>query len=404
MLENLKKPAMWLLILIIGLPQLSETIYTPSLPDIGVYLKTTAEMMEDTLSIYLFGFAIGTLLWGILSDTYGRRPCMLVGLFLYGIGSLMCSLSSSVDALLLARFFQALGGSVGSILGQAMCRDVFTGPERGKAYASIGAALSFAPAIGPIFGGIIDQYLGWAWNFYLLTFLGMLVLLISMIKLRETHPSLGKPQAQSMPGLIKALITDKHVLAFGFLVGTANGIVFSYYGEGSFYLIEMLGLSPSHYGYSFLIMASVGMCGAKYGKMLIHRGLEPFTIINRGLWICMLGSLTFALFALTHVMHVDKQFLSATLTILCMSAVLFSMGLMIPSTLSIALERYHYAVGRASSLFGFYYYLIVAGITYGMGELRDGSLTVMPVYFAVLSGMMLLLFRLRKTKSKLTPC
>lgn len=154
-------PAIWLIVLIVGLPQLSETVYSPSLPEIAEALKTSDAMVEYTLTIYLFGFAIGTLLWGRLSDRFGRKPCILMGLFVFLIGCLGCYFSSSIDALLISRFIQALGGSIGSVLGQALCRDSFQGPDLGKVYSIVGSALALFPAVGPIIGGVIAENSSW---------------------------------------------------------------------------------------------------------------------------------------------------------------------------------------------------------------------------------------------------
>lgn len=392
MLNAIHKPALWLLIIIIGLPQLSETVYTPSLPEIGSFFSTSAEMMEYTLSIYLLGFGVGTLFWGIISDRIGRRPCMLMGLFLYLLGSFLCALSKSIEALLFARFVQACGGSVGSVLGQAICRDVFQGSERSKVFASIGAALSFAPAIGPIIGGMIAESLGWIWVFYTLTLFGAVILAISFFKLPETHQAATNHQEITLPRLALIMLRDRHVATLGFLVGAANGIVFSYYGEGSFYLIDLLNLTPSQYGMSFLFIAAVGMLGAKYAKVLATKNMKAEKIIMRGIMTCVCGSCCFAVLALADYIHVAHKQASILATLSCMGIIMFSMGLMLPTTLAIALEKYKHAVGRASSLFGFYYYLIVSLVTYGMGELRDGSLKVMPIYFALISLAVLVLF------------
>ncbi len=97
-------PAIWLIILIVGLPQLSETIYIPSLTLIANDLKTSAPMVEYTLTIFLFSFSIGTLFWGRISDYLGRKPCVIAGLIIFIIGSIGCYFSPTVELLLASRF------------------------------------------------------------------------------------------------------------------------------------------------------------------------------------------------------------------------------------------------------------------------------------------------------------
>ncbi|MBL3285326.1 MFS transporter N-terminal domain protein [Rickettsiales endosymbiont of Paramecium tredecaurelia] len=143
-------PAIWLIVLIASLPQLSETVYTPSLPDIARHLNASEAMVEYTLTIYLFGFALGTLFWGRVSDRLGRKPCIIAGLLLFIIGCTGCYFSNSITSLMISRLIQAFGGSIGSVLGQAVCRDAFHGAALGRVYSLMGSTLALFPALGPL--------------------------------------------------------------------------------------------------------------------------------------------------------------------------------------------------------------------------------------------------------------
>jgi MFS family permease len=118
-------PALWILVLIAGLPLLSESAYSPALPAMAHDLKTSAGMAENTLAIYLVGLAFGTLFWGYISDLLGRKPCILAGFGLFAAACLGCYSSTSIEMLMGFRLLQALGGSVGSVLSQAVARDAF---------------------------------------------------------------------------------------------------------------------------------------------------------------------------------------------------------------------------------------------------------------------------------------
>ena len=180
-------PAIWLIILMAGLPQFAETVYTPTLPEIANALKTSVPMVEYTLTIYLFGFAIGTLFWGKLSDSIGRKSCVIAGLFIFILGCIGCYFSNTITLLLISRFVQAFGGSIGSVLTQTICRDAFQGPSLGKVYASVGSALAIFPAIGPVIGGTIASNFAWFNIFLVLLVAATLLLVLVIIYLPETH-------------------------------------------------------------------------------------------------------------------------------------------------------------------------------------------------------------------------
>lgn len=376
----MKRNLLPLLILIVGLPQLSETVYTPSLPDIAKALAVSDAWVEYTLTIYLAGFAVGTLFWGRISDRLGRRPCVLVGLFIYILGCIGCFYSTSIEALMLSRFVQAFGGSIGSVLGQAICRDTYQGVERGKVFSVIGSAIAFSPAIGPVLGGMIDQAFGWAAIFLLLIILGIITLMAAYFKLPETHVH-SSIHAISLKNMATRLAKDRKVLAYGLLVAACNGIPFSFYAEGSFYLIELLGLSPSTYGLSFIGIAIAGAFGGWLSRRM-HERHSSFTIMKRGIGIVIIGSTFFlGMTILIGMLGSTPKIVSIILTLGSMIIIMFGDALIIPNALSMALEDYKHSIGTASSLFGFFYYVFISLFTLGMGLLHNGTLIPMPCYF-----------------------
>ena len=165
---NSKKLTIPLLIALVGFPQISETIYTPSLPAVANGLGASAHAIEATLAIYFIGFALGVTLWGAVSDFLGRRTVMIIGLLIYGFSTINCALATSVEELLVWRCLQAFGASVGSVITQTMLRDAFDHTQRAKLFSLIGGALAFSPAIGPLMGGYISELWGWKANFWTL--------------------------------------------------------------------------------------------------------------------------------------------------------------------------------------------------------------------------------------------
>ena len=382
-------PALWLIVLIVGLPQLSETVYTPSLPDIAHALHAEESMVEYTLTIYLFGFAIGTLFWGKLSDHFGRKPCVLAGLFIFILGCIGCYFSSTIEMLMISRFIQAFGGSIGSVLGQAICRDSFHGPSLGKAYASIGSGLAIFPAIGPVIGGVIAQHFGWASIFLSLVLFAIILTLLVAKLLPETH-QVANRQSVSILEISSSLLKNKKVIGFGLIVSACNGISFSYFAEGSFYLIKILGLTPSEYGLSFIAIAAATMMGGILSKKL-HNHHTAKTIMGYGLVIILASASIFSLFT---VIHTNILPLSTNLmigiTILSQMSIMFGICMATSNALALALVDYKWCIGTASSLFGFFYYCLISLFTLGMGALHNDTLLPMPLYFLGISLFMLI--------------
>lgn len=386
-------PAIWLIVIIVGLPQLSETIYTPSLPSIASSLHTTPSMVEYTLTIYLLGFAIGTLIWGNASDKWGRKPCVIVGLIIFLLGCVGCYFAFSINHLLISRFIQALGGSVGSVLGQAICRDVFQGPALGKIYAVVGGALAIFPAIGPIIGGVIAENFGWFNIFLFLIVVTLALLVIIIYWLPETHHPENRATV-SIINVVLSLAKNKKVIGFGILVGGCNGISFSYFAEGSFYLIKLLGLSPSQYGMSFLLLAGSTFSGGLLSKKL-HSTQTPYQIITKGVIIILIASALFsgAAYYSSFINPLSKASMIGV-TIGMQMMLMFGICLVTSNALALALTDYKWCIGTASSLFGFFYYVLISLFTLIMSYLHNGTLLPMPFYFLSISLLMLLVSNL----------
>jgi DHA1 family bicyclomycin/chloramphenicol resistance-like MFS transporter len=385
------QPAVWLIALLAGLSLFPETIYSPSLPSIALALQTSESMVEYTLTIYLLAFGVGTLIWGRLSDRFGRKPCVLGGLMVFIVGCFGCYMSGSINDLLLARFVQAFGGSVGSVLGQAICRDSFHGPALGKTYAVVGSALAVFPAIGPILGGFISENFGWANIFLFLLFFGIVVSLVTAIFLPETHRKESR-QPVSIKKVAGLLLHDKKVVGLGLIVAGSNGITFSYFAEGPFLMIQLLGLSPSQYGFSFIVLAISALCGSLLSKKL-HDHHTSKTIMNYGINVVLAGCFCASVVAvLSSFILLPNLFLICAL-LLAQMALAFGSSMVAGNALALALVDYKWCIGTASSLFGFFYYSGISLITLGMGALHNGTLLPMPLYFLAIS---LLMIHLRK--------
>lgn len=387
-MNHLKAPSFLLLVCLLGFPQISETIYTPSLPDIAHYFAASAGLIELTLSIFFIGFAVGVFVWGILADKMGRRQAILYGLIIYTIGSLLCSFAPSVYWLLTFRFIQAFGSSVGSVVTQTIIRDIYEGKERHRLFSSLGAPLAASPAIGPFIGGYIDQFFGWNYNFLVLVFIGLILWTYCYSVLWETA-STGQRELtlRNFKLVTKKMCKDLKILGFVLLIGGCNGILFSFYAEGPFLFIEHLGLSPGSYGILGVAVASSVFFASLLSRYL-NKLWEAKSIILLGCIVLWLGSLILSCFA--GIGFVTPQLGSwGLIAVLAPLAVIFlGIGLIIPNSLSLALADYQDYRGTAGSLFGLTYYILIAFLTAGMGIIHTGSILPMPLYFVAIASIM----------------
>lgn len=392
MLYSIKSstPSLLLIICLVGLPQISETIYTPSLPDIVASLSTTMNMVEWTLTTYFIGFALGVLSWGKWSDHIGRRKAMLFGLMVYIAGSIGCATAPSISILLTGRLFQAFGVSVGSVITMTIMRDVFSGPRRNQIFSVVAMALALAPALGPFIGGAVVQWFHWQANFMVLTMMGFGLLIYSMLRLPETHPNLGnKIHNYKLIDISKRLLTDKKVLACVLLVGGFNGIVFSYYAEAPYLFINLLKYSPSHYGMLGIFIGLASLLGALISHRLNHY-LKSDQIIILGCFVTFICFAFLFINVMTGIVDNKNTIISSIFLLSPMLIFCIGFGITIPNVLSIALSHYQEVVGTAGSIFGFMYYILVAFILYGMGLLHNGTFLSMPSYFLGIATVMLI--------------
>ncbi len=386
-------PSLLMIVLLAGFPQISETIYTPSLPDIARSLHTSNHLVQWTLSIYFIGFALGVFIWGSASDRFGRRRVMLTGIAIYCIGCLGCLSSTSIDYLLTSRFIQAFGASVGSVITQTIIRDVFIGKRRNQIYSTLVVALAVAPAVGPLIGGFLVQYFAWTANFVALLVMGVLLLVYNYTSLPESHPDLvnAKTQTPKWMEIAIRLAKDKRVWGCAIIVAGFNGIYFSFFAEGPFLIINLLHYSPIEYGMLGFLIAFASIIGGRISYSL-NNHIEINRIIFIGCLVALVSSVIFL--ALTLIGNINAAHRGYVLfsIISAIVGINIGFGIAIPNVLSCALVDYKDVIGTAGSMFGFTYYVLIAMVVFFMGYIHNGTAYPMPIYFLGLSTVMMVVY------------
>ncbi len=326
---------------------LTTDMYLPSLPDIARHLGASTAQVQLTISAYLIGFAIGQIFYGPISDRHGRKPMLIAALGLYCAASLACALSTSIEMLIVSRFFQALGGCGGIVLARAIVRDLYAGARAGRELSLIGSVMALAPVLAPIAGGLLQTGFGWRSVFFALVVAGLAGAGAVWLLLPET---LGARAAEplspaSMLKSYRVVARNPVYLAYLALASTCYAGLFAWISGASFVLQNLYQLSPFDFGIAFALGSIGYMIGATLAARLVARlGLDG-TI---GLGGCLV-----ALGGLGMVAAVALGLTSALSLVLPVAVYLAGLGMVLPQSIAGALTPFPERAGAASSLLGF---------------------------------------------------
>jgi DHA1 family bicyclomycin/chloramphenicol resistance-like MFS transporter len=326
---------------------LTTDLYLPSLPDIVRLLGTDTAQGQLTISTYLIGFAVGQIVYGPISDRHGRKPVLVGAIVLYGVASLACALSTSIEMLIGARTLQALGGCGGAVLARAIVRDLYSGARAGRELSLIGAVMALAPVLAPIAGGALQTAFGWRSVFFTLVGVAVvgvaviLLLLPETLSLRATEPispvSIGKSY--------RLLARNPAYLAYTGLATASYAGLFAWISGASFVLQGLYGLTPFVFGVAFAI-SSVGYGIGSSLSARLTRFVDIDGIIGIGS-----GAVTLGGFGMVAAMALGLG--SAVALVLPMAIFLAGLGMVLPQSIAGALTPFPERAGAASSLLGF---------------------------------------------------
>ncbi|MBC3620090.1 multidrug effflux MFS transporter [Vibrio metschnikovii] len=339
------KPSLWLMIVMLMLPQIVETIYSPALGSIAQYFSVSYSQAAQTLSVYFLAFAMGVLVWGILADKFGRRPTMMAGLFTYSCAALVAIQTESFTVLMIARALSAFGIAVGSVVTQTMLRDAFSGEELGKVFSLMGMGISISPVLGMLLGGQLTAMGGHHYVFFALFIIALLLFFYNLFKLPETQT---KKQPLQLGYLSISMFKDRHIWLSVILVALYNIALFSYYQLGAF-IFSDLGLNSEQFGYSGIVLGFGTLLGSYANKSLLAKKVSQRTLLWLAALLLAIGAS--GVFSM----------LNSIGFVLPMMLVVMSFGIAIPNVLSLALVDYKQQMGSAGALLGLMYYLLIGG-------------------------------------------
>ncbi|MER5205283.1 Bcr/CflA family multidrug efflux MFS transporter [Streptomyces sp. NPDC002825] len=340
-----------------ALPPLSMDMYLPALPEVTGALRAPAATVQLTLTACLAGMALGQLVVGPMSDKWGRRRPLLIGMAVYVLATAVCALAPTAELLIGFRLLQGLAGAAGIVIARAVVRDLYDGVEMARFFSTLMLISGVAPIIAPLIGGQILRLTDWRGVFHVLTAIGVALTVVVWRFLHETLP----PERRHEGGVGQALRTMRGLLAdrvfTGYMLtgGLAFAALFAYISASPFVVQEIYGASPQTFSLLFGLN-SVGLVavGQINGKLLVGR-VSLDKALGWGLGIILLAGLALTLMTTGVLGEVGLAPIAAGLFVL-MSA----MGLAMPNTNAQALMRTPHAAGSASALLGTSSFLIGA--------------------------------------------
>jgi MFS transporter, DHA1 family, multidrug resistance protein len=318
----------------------------PAMPAMAASFGSTPAAAQATISSFFLAFGVSQLFWGPWSDAVGRKKPIFVGVSLFVLASIACAFAPTMQMLIIARFFQGLGAAVVMVVPRAIIRDTLTGTDATRLMALVMLVISVSPMLAPLFGSAVIAYTSWHWIFGVLTIAGLASLALTATMLPETlKPQDAVPvNVANMVAGTKTLFASKSFMGLTFIGGFGMASFFVFIASASFVYSNQFGLTPTQFSIAFAVNA-IGFFGASQFAASLGEKYGMRTVVQwaaAGFALC-----TISLLALTLLF-------GASLYVIIIMLLLSNacLGLIIPSTMVMALDQHGEIAGLASSIGG----------------------------------------------------
>lgn len=342
-------------------------MYVGAMPRMAEDLATTDANIQLSMMTYFSGYTLGQLFYGPVSDKTGRKPMIYLAMAIFILASIGCVLSTGATELLVFRFLQGIGGSIGMVIATASIRDVHTGQAAARLMSMVVLVLGIAPVLAPLLGSLVLQIGDWRLIFALLGSLGVIVAVITVTMLPETR--MAELRATSRPGdalhWYGRLLFTRSFIPYAGALALAQGGFFAYIAGSSFVLINVYGLSPLAYSVIF----SLNAIGIGIGAQLAPRLAERIGV--RGV-----VKLSATIYAAAGLILLGLQLAGiASLVTVCilLFIMVMSVGGIMPTCNILAMESHGAISGTAAALMGALGFGAGALASFAIGVLDDGT-------------------------------
>jgi DHA1 family bicyclomycin/chloramphenicol resistance-like MFS transporter len=359
---------LWLISGCLMLQPLSTDLYLASLPHLARHFEATPAAVQQTLSLFVIGFGSAQLIIGPLSDRYGRRPVLLLGIGVYVAASVACALADSMGTLVATRFAQAVGCCSAVVIARAIVRDVYTPTEGAHIIAQASSLLALAPIFGPIAGGYLQAAFGWRAAFVVLTAFGAGLGLLAWRMLGETnrHRDPAATRPSRLAATYRGIVRSPEFWAYTLPGALSFASIFVFISGSSFALIDVLKVPTHYFGYCF----AFGVTGYLAGTLVCRRLLSRIGI-ERTLSLGTTGS---ALAGLLFAVSVWLGFIHWAAVVGALFLTMFAHGLNFPCCQTGAVAPFPKAAGAAAGLLGFFTMAAALVVGTWVGAGHDGTL------------------------------
>ncbi len=343
--NSLSKRVIVLLAATSALGPTAMQILLPAIPVIKETFEVSTETAQLTLSLSMLAIAIGTLTYGPLSDRYGRKPIMLIGLGITLIASLFCFFATSIEMLIVGRFVQAFGGAVGLVLARAIVRDVYGPEQAARVIATLVMVMVVMPMLSPALGGELMHRFGWESVFLVVAALSFFMFLILQGSLKET---LAEPApfdgVRAMLGNFAYLFRSSAFRGYALCVAFVSVVFFAFISAAPEIMITVLQRPATEYGYYFILVPLGFMVGNSIARHFSRLGINR--LITIGASVGVAGIILAIALQLFGVHHPLALFIPIAIAVL-------GNGITLPNAQAAAINEFPQFAGTASGLTGF---------------------------------------------------
>lgn len=352
---------------LVAIAPLAMDIYLASMPSMTRALGTSAEMVQLTLVVYMFGWGVSQLFVGPVSDRYGRRPVLLAGLVVFIAASLACAAARDVQTLIAARFFQALGMSAAAVVPRAVVRDLYSAERAARMLSLMGMVLGIAPVVAPVLGSHLHVWFGWQANFVFVAAYGVLALVFTARGLPETLRT-RNPRALD-PGVMFStfahLVASRTFVGYTLVAAFSSCGLFAFLSGSSFVFVSVMETGERGFGLLFALVMLGNFIGAALASRWVMRlGIDG--VIRGASWLMLAAGLAMAALAWARVDHPLAVVVPMFLYMVAFTSTM-------PQATAGALTPFPGTAGAASSLHSFCQFVFAASAALAVGVAFDGT-------------------------------